>query len=94
MTKRRNRESTPKNLTQDQINAVGAVLVRKIAVLLQDFIKKTGQVVGVVDVATNAAPKYNGVGYDIQQTVSIKFGAVQPVQQQETSSLQIGKVGP
>ncbi len=92
--KKRDRKQAPRVLTQDQINAVGAVLVRKIAVLLQEFIKETGQVVGVVDVATDAAPKQNGVGYDLQQTVSIKFGAVQPIQQQETSSLQIGKVGP
>ncbi len=90
--KRRDRKQVPKVLTQDQVNAVGAVLVKKIALLLSDFIKKTGQAVGVIEVATNAAPKKNGVGYDIQQTVSLKFGPVQPIQ--ENLAIHIGRMGP
>jgi hypothetical protein len=88
--KKRDRKPVTKVMTQDQINAVGSVLVKKIAVLLQEFIKKTGQVVGVVEIVNHARP--NGTGFDIQQTVSIKYGA--PQQEEERVPLQIGTVGP
>ena len=89
MVKKRDRKPAPKVLTQDQINAIGAVLVRKIAVLLSEFMKKTGQVVGVVDIVNQATPK--GTGFDVQQTVSIKFGVPQA---QERVPLNIGRIGP
>ncbi len=87
--KKKSRKPVPKVLTQDQINAVGAVLARKIAILLSEFIKKTGQVVGEVDIVSQATPK--GTGFDVQQTVSLKFGIPQA---QERVPLDIGRIGP
>jgi len=87
--KKKVRKTVPRVLTQDQINAIGGVLVKKIALLLSEFMKKTGQVVGVVDIVNQATPK--GTGFDVQQTVSIKFGVPQA---QERVPLNIGRIGP
>lgn len=60
-------------LTQEQIKALSNAMTRKIALMMADYYKRTGQIAAKIEIINNFTPRVDGL-FDLSQTVNIGYG--------------------
>lgn len=74
MVKKRDRK---KEMTPEQIAKYAQTATERVAYLLKDFLNKTGKIVASIDIITQGEP--DGTGFNITQTVNLRYGIPDPI---------------